>query len=113
MILYTRFDMRMQMIVRDATEIGQLIRDTRNDLGLSQRALAERVSIHQPKVSEIERGKDTAQIGIVLRILAALDLNIHIGTEQNAEDSRTAITDEPDYDDGIDLDAIADTGLKR
>ncbi len=98
------------MQIRNASEIGQLIRETRNKRKLSQRELAERVGVHQPKISEIERGKATAHIGIVLRILAALDLKVDIRAEP---DTRRQITDEPDYDDGINLDAIADTGLRR
>ena len=101
------------MIVRDAADIGNLIRDTRVQLKLSQKELAERVGIHQPKVSEIERGKATAHIGIVLRILNALNLDIEIGNVDALKSDPTIFVDEPDYDDEIDLDSIADTGLKR
>lgn len=101
------------MIVRDSADIGNLIRDSREKLKLTQKELAERAGIHQPKVSQIENGKATAQIGIVLRILAALNLNINIGDLQSKNIVPAIIIDEPDYDEDIDLDAIADTGLKK
>ena len=101
------------MLTRNASEIGQLIRETRNQQKLSQRELASRAGVHQPKISEIERGKATAHIGIVLRILSALDLDVHIGSGPTGSDTHQQLIDEPDYDDSIDLDAIADTGLKK
>lgn len=64
------------MIVRTATELGALIRDTRRRAGLSQAALAKRLGTSQGWVSEVENGKPTAEIAMVLRLLAHLDIQL-------------------------------------
>jgi HTH-type transcriptional regulator / antitoxin HipB len=50
----------------------------RRDLGLSQAQLAERVGVSRKWLSEFERGKSTAELGLVLRLLESLDLQVTI-----------------------------------
>lgn len=99
--------------VRTAADIGEVIRAARVAQGLSQTELAQRAGLRQPKVSEIERGKDTAHIGIALRMIAALGLTIEIAdpeaSAQSANGPATAVSvliEQPQPDDSIDLDAI-------
>lgn len=67
------------MRVRTSADIGRIIRDRRHDRGWDQQALADRVGVSRLWISEIENGKPRAQIDLVLRTLAALDLPIDIG----------------------------------
>jgi HTH-type transcriptional regulator/antitoxin HipB len=81
--------------------------------GLTQAELARLAKVHQPKISEIEQGKPNAQLGLVLRVIAALDLSIVLGNEQQTAPTVTAtkpaiIVDEPLPDASIDIDAIVD-----
>ena len=100
--------------VRSAADIGSAIRSARKARGMTQADLGEIAGVHQPKVSEIERGKETAHLGIALRLLASLELTIEIGgksaTESTARPSATTaatvVFEEPLPDDTIDLDAI-------
>jgi HTH-type transcriptional regulator / antitoxin HipB len=64
------------MWVRTASEIGQLIRAARQYRKLSQADLARLLGTTQAWISEVEKGKDTAQIGLVLRVLAHLDVRL-------------------------------------
>ena len=50
----------------------------RRELGLSQAQLAERIGVSRKWVSEFERGKATAELGLVLRLLESLDLQLTI-----------------------------------
>jgi HTH-type transcriptional regulator / antitoxin HipB len=59
---------------RTAQDLGALVRHTRGTQGLTQAQLAERVGVTRAWVNEIERGKPTAEVGLVLRTLAALGL---------------------------------------
>jgi transcriptional regulator with XRE-family HTH domain len=99
--------------VRTAADIGETIRAARVAQGLNQTELARRAGVKQPKVSEIERGKDTAHIGIALRMIAALGLTIDIAGAGTADRHQSQsgkaakiVFDEPLPDDTIDLDVI-------
>ncbi|HEU0288199.1 MAG TPA: helix-turn-helix domain-containing protein, partial [Nocardioidaceae bacterium] len=50
----------------------------RRELGLSQAQLAERIGVSRKWVSEFERGKATAELGLVLRLLESLDLQLKV-----------------------------------
>jgi HTH-type transcriptional regulator / antitoxin HipB len=68
-------------IMMDATittpeSLGTLIRRRRRELGLTQTELAGVAATTLRFVSELERGKSTAQLDGVLRILAALGLKL-------------------------------------
>lgn len=87
-------------------------------MGWTQAQLAERAGVHQPKISEIERGKETAHVGLVLRIVAALGLEITIGTVSDKSAMASApvaesLIDEPRPDATIDLDAIVGPNKRR
>lgn len=55
-------------------ELGSLIRARRKELGLNQTELADIARITLRLVSELERGKATAQLEGILRVLAALGI---------------------------------------
>ncbi len=62
--------------VSDATVIGRALRRARQDQGLTQAELAAVAGVGVRFVSELERGKPTAELGLVLRVLrtAGVDL---------------------------------------
>lgn len=71
------------MIVRTAQCIGVMIRAQRRAQGLTQADLAARNHTTQAWISEIENGKPTAEIGMVLRIV--MDLGIELGFKTAAQ----------------------------
>ena len=66
----------MPFLLRSPLDLGAAIRDRRRVLGLSQQALADRVGVGRQWVVAIERGKERAELGLVLRTLRALDLKL-------------------------------------
>jgi y4mF family transcriptional regulator len=56
--------------------LGALIRARRRDLGLNQTELAAVARTTLRFISELERGKRTAQLDGVLRVLAALGIEL-------------------------------------
>lgn len=70
------------MQVRNARELGALLRRERTDRGWSQDALAIAAGVSRPTVIDVEAGKDTAHIGLVLRLLGALDLVVDVTANQ-------------------------------
>lgn len=67
------------MIINSAKELGTLVRSERRRRGWSQRELAEQVGVSPLWISNFERGKSTAHIGLVLRTLKALDVKLRVG----------------------------------
>ena len=68
------------MRVRTPLELGLLIRDRRRQLKLSQSGLASKAGVGRQWLVAVEHGKARAELGLVLRTLAALDLSIAIET---------------------------------
>jgi y4mF family transcriptional regulator len=64
------------MWARTTSEIGKVIRAARKRRKLSQAELARLLGTTQAWISEIEQGKDTAQIGLVLRVLSQLGVKL-------------------------------------
>jgi HTH-type transcriptional regulator/antitoxin HipB len=67
----------MKYMALDSPEdVGSLVRARRKELGLNQTELADVACTSLRFVSELERGKKTAQLDGVLRVLAALGIQI-------------------------------------
>jgi len=66
------------MIVHATADLGALIRSRRQELGLDQIALALRAGVSRYWIMDIESGKSTAAIGLVLRTLRSLDLVVDV-----------------------------------
>ena len=79
------------MLVRTPAEVGVIIQQTRLARKLSQAALAKKAGLHQPKISEIERGKSGTNLETVMRILAFLQLSINIIDAESPEHQATVI----------------------
>lgn len=99
-------------LVTTTADIGSAIASARKARNLSQAKLAALAGTSQAVVSQIERGKETAQLSIVLAVITAVGLRIDISkrTATNEPDEPTRPTnvvfDEPQPDETIDLDAI-------
>jgi HTH-type transcriptional regulator/antitoxin HipB len=79
------------VLARTPEDIGLLIRDQRLKLGLDQRSLAERVGVSRQWLVEVEKGKARAEVGLILRTLAALELQVDIssaGSERAAQPAK-------------------------
>jgi y4mF family transcriptional regulator len=68
-----------RMKVQSPQDLGILVREERKKQGWTQAELAERVGVKPLWISAFERGKTTAQIGLVFRTIKALGLNLSVG----------------------------------
>jgi len=64
------------MRIRTPTDLGGLIRDHRTKLGLDQKSLAAKVGVSRQWIVEVEKGKPRAEIGLVLRTIDALGIQL-------------------------------------
>ncbi len=62
--------------IESSTDLGAVIRSRRRQLGLNQGELADVARTTLRFISELERGKPTAQLDGVLRVLAALGIRL-------------------------------------
>ena len=62
--------------VKDAADLGLVIRLQRKQLGLTQQELADACGCSIMYLSNLERGKETAELGIALRIVNLLGLDM-------------------------------------
>ena len=66
------------MTIHSSHALGNTIRRRRLDLGLSQRELADRVGVSRKWIIDVEHGKPTIALSHLLRLLDALDLDLHV-----------------------------------
>jgi len=91
--------------LRRADDIAGLIKARREALGLSQQALADRLTVSRKWVNEIEQGNSNAKLGLVMRALNELGIDLY------GQTSSTETGAKPGPPDEIDIDAIADMSL--
>ena len=75
----------------DARDFGEVVRTARKEAGLSQMQLAERCRLSQRFVSEVERGKQTAEIGKALKLLSELAIPLIAGGDRAPIDGRAEV----------------------
>jgi len=63
-------------VISNAKDFGLVVRTARKEAGLSQAQLAQRCSCSQRFVSELERGKPTAELERALRLLAEMGVPV-------------------------------------
>lgn len=63
-------------MTKDTEEIAQALRQAREAMGLSQRALSKRAGVPQGHISNIERGTVDLRLSSLVSIARALDLEL-------------------------------------
>lgn len=76
----------METIARTPRQIGNSIRVSRRKLGLSQEQLAAKTGTRQGTLSDIENARP-ARLDTLLKILAALDLELVVRTRTKSSAS--------------------------
>lgn len=62
--------------ITSAAELGQVLRKARKAQGLTQAEFAGLAGVGTRFVSELERGKETAELGLVLHVLATAGVDV-------------------------------------
>ena len=68
------------MRIRSTRDAAAIVKGRRKELGLSQADLAERTGVSRKWIYEFEAGKPTAELGLVIRVLERLGLDIDLVT---------------------------------
>ncbi|MFZ3354201.1 MAG: helix-turn-helix transcriptional regulator [Xanthobacteraceae bacterium] len=91
------------MLVRTPGDLGAVIRDRRRQLKFDQAAFAKRIGVSRYWVIMIERGHPRAALGLVLRAIDAL--NIQLDATIRATNRRRSSA--------VDIDAIVANAKKK
>ncbi len=67
---------RSRVASKTTAEFGRRVRSRREQLGLSQMAVAERAEMHFTYVSDIERGVRNPSLNTMVKLAAALDADL-------------------------------------
>lgn len=98
------------MLVRTPSDLGALIRERRVKLRLDQRSLAQKAGTSRKWLIEVENGKPRAEIGLILRTLNALGVELDAspssGLPPHPKSGKRKTTQ-------INLDSILDSLKKR
>ena len=71
-----RGSVEVEETVRSAEDIGRLLRGRRRQQGLSQEELAELADSHRNRIAELEQGRPTERVALILRTLNELGLEV-------------------------------------
>jgi HTH-type transcriptional regulator/antitoxin HipB len=93
------------MQLRNSSELGGLIRETRRQRGLDQSELAQQVGVSRQWIIEIEKGKPRAAIGLILRTLNALGVRLDARTDLGKNAQKRGPK--------VDLNAVIEAARKR
>ena len=98
------------MRIRTPTDLGALIRDYRNRLGLDQKSLAEKVGVSRQWIVEVEKGKPRAEIGLLLRTISVLGIALDAETTPKEPKEKNA---SHAVDAHVDIDFIVDSARRK
>jgi HTH-type transcriptional regulator/antitoxin HipB len=68
----------MNELARTSKQLGSVIRRARKAQGLTQAQLGARTGVRQATISRIESGSPETKLETILRVVAALDLELRI-----------------------------------
>ena len=74
----------MGKVIRNNKDLGEAIRLARKTKDFRQVDVAQKASVRQALVSELENGTTTAKLDTVIRVLAALDMDLSIVPRRQA-----------------------------
>lgn len=66
------------MMIKSTEDIGHMIRSTRKQLGVTQSDLALAAGTGLRFIIELEKGKETCQIGKILHVLQVLNIQCNL-----------------------------------
>lgn len=96
------------MIIQNPRELGGFLRQAREDTGLTQADLADRLGVRRQRVLYLERGEGQLQIAFVFSVMRALNVDLSLTRAAEPVRTRRKANPAPPYS----IDDIADGGKR-
>jgi len=78
--------------IKTIKSLGELVRDQRKQKGWSQSKLAQQAGVSRLWVGHLEGGKESVEVGLVLKTLRVLGLSLEASIQRsNPFDERSAL----------------------
>ncbi len=81
----------MQLRLESVADLGMALRAARKGAAVRLDDLADMAGVSKQFVSDVEYGKQTVQLGLVLKLLAEMGLHLSIDLPANAEPALLAL----------------------
>ena len=78
------------MKINTPKDLSAVIRDSRKSKGWTQANLAKRIGVYQRDISNYETKPEKVSVEILIKLCAALDLELNIGNQPSNEVPATA-----------------------
>ena len=78
------------MKINTPTDLGAVIKDSRKSKGWTQAALAKRIGVYQRDISNYETKPEKVSVDMLIKLCAALDLELNIGNSPNNKVTATS-----------------------
>jgi HTH-type transcriptional regulator/antitoxin HipB len=78
----------MEQRIISIQHLGSALRTARKEKGITQGQVAKSMGLDQPSLSKIERGESSVRVDTLLRLIAALDLDLIIQPRHKGEEFR-------------------------
>ena len=75
----------MSVTIRNNNEFGEAVRRARLEQGMRQVDLARKASVRQALISELENGVTSAKLNTVIKVLAALEMDLSVIPRRKTE----------------------------
>jgi HTH-type transcriptional regulator/antitoxin HipB len=72
------------MYVKTPMDVGHLVKDKRKKLGLTQELMAKKLGVSRLWLLQLEQGKTTVHLGMVLRALNDLGIMLEVDTSASS-----------------------------
>lgn len=72
------------MRARSIRDFAAAVRGRRRDLGMSQADLATQAGVSRKWIYEFEAGKPNAELGLILRVMDALGIQLELSVDEQA-----------------------------
>ena len=82
----------MNIVVKTVADLGLAVRAVRRSSGVRLDDLAGTAGLSKQFVSDVEHGKETVQLGLVLKALAELGIPLALTIPDDAQDELLALT---------------------
>lgn len=73
------------MLIHSPNDLARYYRDLRKQRRISQSAIADEIAMRQDTVSKFELKADNVRLETLFRLLAALDLELHVEPKAQAD----------------------------
>lgn len=80
------------MLIQSPSDLARFFREQRKMRGISQTKIADTIDSRQDSISKFENRPDSTRFRTIMRLIEALDLELHLSEKQESRSKRPRVT---------------------